>query len=43
MTAIAEATIDAVIREPGQAEARGSAGFDAAWRVLGDPAALAAT
>lgn len=34
VTAVAEATIDAVIREPDQAEARGSAGFDAAWRVL---------
>lgn len=35
MTAIAEATIDAVIREPAEAEARSSTGFDAAWRVLG--------
>lgn len=34
MTAIAEATVDAVIREPGQAEARGRTGFDAVWRVL---------
>jgi len=37
MTAIAEATIDAVIREPAEAEARSSAGFDAVWRVLGGP------
>jgi AcrR family transcriptional regulator len=34
MTAIAEATIDAVISEPAEAEARSSAGFDAVWRVL---------
>jgi AcrR family transcriptional regulator len=34
MTAIAEATIDAVIREPAEAEARSSTGFDAVWRVL---------
>ena len=33
-TAIAEATIDTVIREPAEAEARSSAGFDAVWRVL---------
>lgn len=34
MTAIAEATIDTVLREPAEAEARGSAGFDAVWRVI---------
>jgi AcrR family transcriptional regulator len=33
-TAIAEATIDTLIREPDEAEARSSAGFDAVWRVL---------
>jgi AcrR family transcriptional regulator len=33
-TAVAEATIDAVIREPAEASARSSAGFDAVWRVL---------
>ena len=33
-TAIAEATIDTVLREPAAAEAHSSAGFDAAWRVI---------
>jgi AcrR family transcriptional regulator len=33
-TAIADATIDAVIREPAEAEALSTAGFDAIWRVL---------
>jgi len=33
-TAIAEATIDTALREPAEAEARSSAGFDAVWRVL---------
>ena len=42
MTAIAEATIDAVIREPAEAEARSGAGFDAAWRVLAGSGAPAA-
>ncbi len=32
-TAIAEATIDTVIREPAEAEARSSTGFDAVWRT----------
>jgi AcrR family transcriptional regulator len=38
ITAIAEATIDAMIRQPAEAEARSSAGFDAIWRVLAAPA-----
>jgi AcrR family transcriptional regulator len=43
VTAVAEATIDAVIREPAEADARSSAGFDAAWRVLaGTPVPAAA-
>jgi AcrR family transcriptional regulator len=42
-TAIAEATIDAVIREPAEAEARSSAGFDAVWRVLAGSPVPAAT
>jgi AcrR family transcriptional regulator len=33
-TAIAEATIDTVLREPAEAEAHSSAGFDAVWRVI---------
>ena len=33
-TAIAEATIDTVIREPAGADAHSSAGFEAVWRVL---------
>jgi len=33
-TAITEATIDTVIREPAEAEARSGAGFYAVWRVL---------
>ena len=33
-TAIADAAIDAIIREPAAAEARGSVAFDAMWRVL---------
>jgi AcrR family transcriptional regulator len=33
-TAIAEATIDAMIREPADAEAHSRVGFDAIWRVL---------
>jgi AcrR family transcriptional regulator len=33
-TAIAETTIDAVIREPDQAESHSRTGFDAMWRVL---------
>jgi AcrR family transcriptional regulator len=41
MTAIAEATIDAVTRQPDQAEALSSAGFDAVWRVLAGPASIA--
>jgi hypothetical protein len=32
--AIADTTIDAVIREPGDAEALSSAGLDAMWQVL---------
>ena len=32
--AIAEATIDFVVRDPEHAEAHGRAGFDALWRVL---------
>jgi AcrR family transcriptional regulator len=43
MTAIAEATIDAVIREPAEAEARSSTGFDAVWRVLAGSSAPAST
>ena len=42
ITAVAEATIDAVIREPAEAGARSSAGFDAAWRVLAGTAVPAA-
>jgi len=33
-TAIADATIDAMLREPAEAEARSSVAFDAIWRVL---------
>jgi AcrR family transcriptional regulator len=33
-TAIADATVDAIIREPAEAEARSSEAFDAIWRVL---------
>ncbi len=33
-TSIAEATIDMVLREPAEAEAYSSAGFDAVWRVI---------
>src|ERR1700683_4533337 len=33
-TAIADAAIDAIIREPAEAEARGSVAFEAMWRVL---------
>jgi AcrR family transcriptional regulator len=33
-TSIAEATIDTLLREPGQAEEYSSAGFDAVWRVI---------
>lgn len=33
-TAIADAAIDAIIREPAEAEARGSVAFEATWRVL---------
>jgi AcrR family transcriptional regulator len=36
--AIAETTIDAVIREPAEAEALSSVAFDAIWRVLAGPA-----
>jgi len=43
MTAIAEATIDAVIREPAEAEARSSEGFDAIWRVLAGSSTPAST
>jgi AcrR family transcriptional regulator len=43
ITAIAEATIDAVIREPAEAEARSSAAFDAVWRVLAGSPIPAAT
>lgn len=32
--AIADVTMDAVIREPAEAEARSEAGFEAVWRVL---------
>ncbi len=32
--AIAEATIDAMIRRPAEADAQSRAGFDAMWRVL---------
>lgn len=34
MTSIADATIDTVLREPAEAEAYSSAGFDAVWRVI---------
>lgn len=34
VNAIAEATIDEMIREPAEAEARGSVAFEAIWRVL---------
>jgi AcrR family transcriptional regulator len=37
-TAIAETTIDTVIREPDQAEARSTVGFEALGRVLAGPA-----
>jgi AcrR family transcriptional regulator len=43
MTAIAEATIDTVIREPAEAEARSTTGFDAVWRVLAGSPVPAAT
>ncbi len=33
-TAIADAAIDAIIREPAEAEGRGSVAFEAMWRVL---------
>ena len=33
--ALAEATIDFVIRDPGNADAHGRAGFDALWRMIG--------
>ena len=33
-SAIADATIDAMLREPAEAEARSSVAFDAIWRVL---------
>jgi AcrR family transcriptional regulator len=33
-SAIAEATVDAVVEEPDQAEARSATAFDALWRVL---------
>jgi AcrR family transcriptional regulator len=33
-TAIADSAIDAIIREPAEAEARGSDAFEAMWRVL---------
>jgi hypothetical protein len=33
-SAIADATIDAILREPAEAEARSSVAFDAIWRVL---------
>ncbi len=33
-SAIADATIDAMIREPADAEARGRVAFDAVWRML---------
>lgn len=33
-SAIADATIDAILREPAEAEARSSAAFEAIWRVL---------
>jgi len=42
-TSIAEATIDTLLREPGQAEAYSSAGFDAVWRVIAGPPLPAAT
>ncbi|WP_432825492.1 TetR/AcrR family transcriptional regulator [Dactylosporangium sp. CA-092794] len=35
VTAMADATIDAIIREPAAAEALGDAAFEAIWRVLG--------
>jgi AcrR family transcriptional regulator len=34
ISAIAEATIDTILGEPAEAEARSSAAFDAIWRVL---------
>lgn len=33
-SAIAEATIDAMIREPAEADSHSRIGFDAMWRVL---------
>ena len=38
ISAIADATTDAVLREPDQAEAHGRIAFDAAWRMLSSPA-----
>jgi AcrR family transcriptional regulator len=35
--AIADATIDAMIREPAEAEARSRVAFDAMWRILAGP------
>jgi AcrR family transcriptional regulator len=43
ISAIADATIDAMLREPGEAEARSSVAFDAMWRVLAAPALAATT
>ena len=34
--AIADAAIDAMIREPDQAEAHGRTAFDAIWRMLAE-------
>jgi AcrR family transcriptional regulator len=34
-SAIADATVDSIIREPDQAEANGRIAFDALWRILG--------
>jgi len=34
VTAIAESTIDAIIREPANGDSHGRAGFEAMWRVL---------
>jgi AcrR family transcriptional regulator len=42
-SAIAEATIDAIHREPAEAEARSNIAFDAIWRVLAGPSVRAET
>jgi AcrR family transcriptional regulator len=42
-SAIADATIDAILREPAAAEARSRVAFDAMWRVLAGASVPAAT